>query len=155
MVLKMYLEEEKETVETEEVKDAEVVEEKKENNGGKKEYHINKENFKKALTLAIIGLALQTIIWIIEAIINNTVDHTGLRITLNLVFDGVGLAGMLIIGIMSLKFFLGTVNQEKDHDIATWIIVLVTFIIAFLCALAFAINVLRETIDLIHWFINK
>ena len=62
---------------------------------------------------------------------------------------------MLIIGIMSLKFFLGTVNDERDHDIATWIIVLVTFIIAFLCALAFAINVLRETIDLIHWFINK
>lgn len=121
------------------------------NNGGKKEYHINKDNFKKALTLAIIGLALQTIIWITEAIINNTVDHTGLRLTLNIVFDAAGLAGMLIIGIMSLKFFLGTVNQEKDHDIATWIIVLVTFIIAFLCALAFAFNTLSETIDLFRW----
>ena len=148
--------EEKETkeVETKEVKDAEVVEEKKENNGGKKEYHINKENFKKALTLAIIGLALQTIIWIIEAIINNTVDHNGLRLTLNIVFDAAGLAGMLIIGIMSLKFFLGTVNQEKDHDIATWIIVLVTFIIAFLCALAFAFNILTETIDLFRWILR-
>ena len=152
----MYLDEEKEVVETEEVKDAEVVEAKEEkteatNNSGKKEYHIIKENFNKALVWAIIGLAIQTIVIIFLTIINHTIDNEPVRLIINFVGDAVQCAGLVVVGVVELKLFLNNTNPNRDKDLASFIISLVAFILAFLTALYAGIEAIR---DLIGFFMS-
>ena len=148
----MYLDEEKETVETVEANEVEVVEAKEEktestNNNGKKEYHIIKENFNKALCWAIIGLAIQTIIVIFLTIINHTVDHEPTRLIINSIGDAIQCGGMVLVGVIELRLFLNKTNPNRDKDLASFIISLVAFIIAFLTALYCGIEALRELID--------
>ena len=130
----MFLEEEKDVVETEEVKDAEIVEEKKEentnNNGGTK-YHLIRENFNKALIWAIIGLGIQTVVWILTAIFGTAIDGNVVNI-IQCIILAAGCAGMVFVGIVELKLFLNKTNPKHTEDIASFIISLVAFILAFL-----------------------
>lgn len=150
----MYLEEEKEAIEAEEIKETETKneeEKKDESNSGKKEYHIIKENFNKALIWAIIGLAIQTVVIIFLTIINHTIDHEPTRLIINFVGDAVQCAGLVVVGVVELKLFLNNTNPNKDKDLASFIISLVAFILAFLTALYAGIEAIR---DLIGFFIS-
>ena len=148
----MFEDNEKEVVETEETNEvAEVKEEKQEekkddSNNGKKEYHIIKENFNKALIWAIIGLAIQTVILIFLTIINHTVDHESTRLIINSIADAVQCAGLVVVGIVELRLFLNNTNPNRDKDLASFIISLVAFILAFVTALYAGVESLRELI---------
>lgn len=153
----MYLEEEKEIVEAEEIKETETKseeEKKDDSNNGKKEYHIIKENFNKALIWAIIGLAIQTVIVIFLTIINHTVDNEGVRLLINCIGDAIQCAGLVVVGIVELRLFLNETNPKRDKDIASFIISLVAFILAFLTALYAGIESIRELVGAIHEFLN-
>ncbi|MCR5462399.1 MAG: hypothetical protein K6E87_04965 [bacterium] len=152
----MYSEEEKDVIEAEEVKETETkTEDKKdESNNGKKEYHIIKENFNKALIWAIIGLAIQTVIVIFLTIINHTIDNEGVRLLINCIGDAIQCAGLVIVGIVELRLFLNETNPKRDKDIASFIISLVAFILAFLTALYAGIESIRELVGAIHEFLN-
>ena len=152
----MYLEEEKDVIEAEEVKETETkAEEKKDDsNNGKKEYHIIKENFNKALIWAIIGLAIQTVMIIFLTIINHTIDNEGVRLLINCIGDAIQCAGLVIVGVVELRLFLNETNPKRDKDIASFIISLVAFILAFLTALYAGIESIRELVGAIHEFLN-
>lgn len=144
----MYLEEEKDVIEAEEVKETETKSEEKkdDSNNGKKEYHIIKENFNKALIWAIIGLAIQTVIIIFLTIINHTIDHEATRLIINSIGDAIQCAGLIVVGIVELRLFINNTNPNRDKDIASFIISLVAFILAFLTALYAGIEALKELI---------
>ena len=145
----MYLDEEKEIIEAEEVKETETKaeeEKKDDSNNGKKEYHIIKENFNKALTWAIIGLAIQTIINIILTIINHTVDHEPTRLIINFVGNAAECGGLVVVGVVELKLFLNNTNPNRDKDLASFIISLVAFILAFLSALYTGVEAIRALV---------
>lgn len=152
----MYLEEEKDVIEAEEVKETETkAEEKKDDtNNGKKEYHIIKENFNKALIWAIIGLAIQTVMIIFLTIINHTIDNEGVRLLINCIGDAIQCAGLVVVGVVELRLFLNETNPKRDKDIASFIISLVAFILAFLTALYTGIESIRELVGAIHEFLN-
>ena len=145
----MYLEEEKEVIEAEEVKETETKseeEKKDDSNNGKKEYHIIKENFNKALIWAIIGLAIQTVILIFLTIINHTVDHESTRLIINSIGDAIQCAGLVVVGIVELRLFLNNTNPNRDKDLASFIISLVAFILAFLSALYSGVEAIRALV---------
>ena len=148
----MFLEDEKEVVEAEEEKEEETKEEtkaeetKSESNGGTK-YHIIRENFNKALKFAIIGLAIETIAWILVAIFGTVIDNNVHNI-LNCVVEAAACAGLVFVGIVELKLFMAETNPKRTEDLASFIISLVAFILAFLSAFWFAIDSIQSLV----WF---
>lgn len=144
----MYLEDEKELVEAEEVKEEETKEETKEesnNQGDKPKYHLIRPNFNKALKFAIIGLGIETIVWILAAIFGTVIDNNIVNI-LDCVLQAAGCAGLVFVGIVELKLFINETNPKHTEDIASFIISLVAFILAFLSAFWFAINSIESLI---------
>ena len=130
----MFLEEEKEIVEAEEVKETETKsEEEKKDDSSKPKYHLIRENFNKALKWAIIGLGIQTVVWILTAIFGTVIEHNVYNL-LNCLTLAAGCAGMVFVGIVEFRLFLDKTNPKHTEDIASFIISLVAFIIAFLTA---------------------
>ena len=130
----MFEDNEKDVVETEEVKDAEVVDEEvkdESSSNGKPKYHLIRENFNKALLWAIIGLGIQTVVWVLTAIIGTVIDNNVVNI-IQCVILAAGCVGMVFVGIVEFKLFLNKTNPKHNEDIASFIISLVAFIIAFL-----------------------
>ena len=147
----MFFEEEKEVIEAEEVKEEETKEETKAeentNSGDKPKYHLIRENFNKALKFAIIGLGIETIVWILTAIFGTVIDNNVVNI-INCLILAAGCAGLVFVGIVELKLFINETNPKHTEDIASFIISLVAFIIAFLSALWFGI----DSIESLIWF---
>ena len=147
----MFFEEEKEVIEAEEVKEEETKEETKAeentNSGDKPKYHLIRENFNKALKFAIIGLGIETVVWILSAIFGTVIDNNVVNI-INCLILAAGCAGLVFVGIVELKLFINDTNPKHNEDIASFIISLVAFILAFLSALWFAI----DSIESLIWF---
>lgn len=151
----MFLDE-KEVIDAEEVEETETKEEAKEekaeetktesSNGGSK-YHLIRENFNKALKFAIIGLGIETIVWILTAIFGTVIDNNVVNI-INCLILAAGCAGLVFVGIVELKLFLNETNPKHTEDVASFVISLVAFIIAFLSALWFGIDSIQSLI----WF---
>jgi len=129
----MYLEEEKEVIEAEEVKEEETKEETKSESGSTTKYHLIRENFNKALCWAIIGLGVQTVVWILTAIFGTVIDNNIVNI-LDFIVLACGIAAMIVVGTIEIKLFFNKTNPKHTEDIASFIISLVAFIIAFLTA---------------------
>ena len=122
-------------------------ENKSSNNGGKKEYHLIKENFNKAIIWGIIGLGIITVIEILIAVFNAVIDNNILNL-IRAILNAVECGGLIVVGIVELKLFINDTNPNRDKDIASFIISLVAFIIAFLTAVSSGIEVIRNLI----WF---
>ena len=131
----MYLEEEKEVIEAEEIKEEETKseEEKKDDSTNSPKYHLIRENFDKALKWAIIGVGIQTIVWIITAILGTVIDHNVVHL-IDCIILAAGCAAIIFVGMVEFKLFLNKTNPKHTEDIASFIISLVAFIIAFLTA---------------------
>ena len=141
----MYLEEEKDVIEAEEVKEEETNKETTNNNEGPK-YHLIRENFNKALIWAIIGLGIETLVWILTAIFGTALDGNIVNI-LDCVVFAAGCAGLVFVGIVEVKLFINKTNPKHTEDIASFIISLVAFILAFLTAFWYGIESIRALID--------
>ena len=137
----MFEEKENEVVEAEtnevEAKE-EAKAEQKESNGASK-YHLIKENFNKALTFAIIICAIDLVHGILAA--------CGVSGNLPwLIINCVCVAGLVVFGIFSLLLFIRKTNPKRNEDLASFIISLVAFILAFLFALWFFGDAIRNLI---------
>ena len=154
----MFEDNEKEVIEAEETNEVETkaeetktetkAEETSSNNGGKK-YHLIQENFKKALMWAIIGCAAMTIIWILDAIFCAVIEGNAENIVISAIY-AVGCAAMIFVGIVELKLFLGETNAKRGEDLASFLISLIAFIIAFITAFWFGIDAIQRLV----WFIR-
>lgn len=147
----MFEDNEKEVVETEEIKEEETkaeetkTEETAQKSGTK--YHLIQENFKKALMWAIIACGIDTVVWILTAIFDGVIDNNVCNI-LDCVIYGAGCAGLIFAGIVELKLFIGKTNPNKGVDLASFLISLITFILAFICAFWFGIDSIQHLV----WF---
>ena len=151
----MFEDNEKDVIEAEET-EAEEVEVKEEtkkvdatssNNGTK--YHLIRENFNKALKFAIIGCGIDTVVWILVAIFGSAIEENVSNIICSLIYAA-GCAGLIFVGIVELKLFIGHTNPKKGEDLASFLISLITFILAFICAFWFAV----DTIEYLVWFLR-
>lgn len=149
----MFEDNEKEVIETEETNEVEAKEETKEetktentSNGGTK-YHLIRENFNKALKWAIIGCAIDTLAWILVAIFGSVIDNNIENLLCSIVYAA-SCAGLVIVGIVELKLFINNTNPKKNEDIASFVISLVAFILAFLSAFGFGISSIQNLV----WF---
>lgn len=149
----MFEDNEKEVIEAEETEAKE--EPKKEeakaettSNGGTK-YHLIRENFNKALKFAIIGCGIDTVVWILVAIFGSVIDNNIENLICSLIYAA-GCAGLIFVGIVELKLFIGQTNPKKGEDLASFLISLITFILAFICAFWFAI----DAIEYLVWFLR-
>lgn len=144
----MFEDNENEVIEAKEVKEEEKKEEKVDasNNSGTK-YHLIRENFNKALMWAIIGLGIETVVGILLAIFGAMLDEKNVFNLIQCIIYGAGCAGLVLVGVVELTLFLNKTNPDRDKDIASFIISLVAFIIAFLSALGFGISSITNLID--------
>ena len=141
--------EEKETIEDEEVKEEETkTEADKKDDSSKPKYHLIRENFNKALMWAIIGLGIQTVVWILTAVFGTVIDNNVYNL-LNCLTLAAGCAGMVFVGIVELRLFMDKTNPHHTEDIASFIISLVAFIIAFLTAGYWAFSSIDSLISFI------
>ena len=111
-----------------------------------------KENFNKAICWAVIGLAIITFFSIFLTIINHTVDNEKVRLVINLICDMAQCGGLTLGGVIELKLFLNKTSPSKEKDIASFVISLVAFILAFLAALGQLYNVIWDIKHLIDQF---
>ena len=127
------------------------VEKKEENNSNNNDgskYHLIKENFNKALFFAIVICAIDLLHGILAA--------CGVKGNLPwLIINVVCAAGLIVFGILSLLLFLKATNPKRNEDLASFIISLVAFILAFVVALYFCIDGTRNLIGFIKEIFNK
>ena len=136
--------EEKEVIEAEEVKEEET---KKETSNGGTKYHLIRENFNRALTFAIVILGITTLHFILEFCVDGNLPW--------FIINVICTAGLIVFGVLSLKLFLDQANPNRNKDLATFIIVLVAFIYAFLMALVYGTDGIRNLIGFIRDLSDK
>ena len=129
--------EEKETVqeETNETK----TENSSSSNGGSK-YHLIQPNFTMSIVFAAIACGLELIHSILAAC---GVSGDLAWMIINAIFT----AGAIVVGVLALKLFLKETNPKRGEDLASFIISLCAFIIAFCLAIWFGADCLRNTIN--------
>ena len=125
----------------------ETKEETSSNNGGKK-YHLIQPNFTMSIVYAAIVCGIELIHSILAAC------GIGGNLTW-MIINIVCAAGEIVVGILALKLFLRETNPKRNEDLASFIISMVAFIIAFVLALWFCIDGTRNIVGFIHELINK
>ncbi len=108
------------------------------NNGGSK-YHLIQPNFTMSIVFAAIVLGLELLHSILAACgINGNLPW--------MIINAVFTAGAVVVGILALKLFLRETNPKRNEDLASFIISMVAFILAFCFVLWFGFDCIRNTI---------
>ena len=117
------------------------------NNGGKK-YHLIQPNFTMSIVYAAIVCAIELLHSILAA--------CGISGNLPWMIINIACAaGEIMVGILALRLFLKETNPKRNEDLASFIISLVAFIVAFVLALYFCIDGTRNLIGFIRDIVNK